>query len=509
MLGALGCAHVAVEPFVFAPAAMTRTTGDPPACFSAPLAGCVGAAARQSAAKHLASPWWYPFHPDLHHRVCRGDPEARRRFVEGVRRIPDEDPSHALTGMYLAFLDGCTTPSFCEWALGVAADVSEPRQTRLLLLEGARRGCEAVLGDRRLAAVGSTLGRSLADEPRWVTSTRDARCPDLERPEPPWDDLAAQHAAGCLDLSEWLERHRDEADATAAALERCVEGHEIRYREADCLRELAGLDRDRAVAWLQTDARRGWGMSSTITRYARTLLRFPEQGRLEGELAHLGLIPPVPLPGGARPGAVLPEEILEDRGRLLRFNPSCSLRYCEHAPLTYLLADLVSPALDDLVIEERWPALERVELGSGPRAVSTSLRGIPVTFHVAEDPRGAGYDVEHFEKLRGAVGDALEAPHELILYGGGKVYRLPIRYLGEWFDLEALVGGLNTVLAERDSDLRFATLDPHCIPCARVVAGPGDGLVEAAFSGLLEPVDPFKELWVLPSFDPALLMRDR
>ena len=64
-----------------------------------------------------------------------------------------------------------------------------------------------------------------------------------------------------------------------------------------------------------------------------------------------------------------------------------------------------------------------------------------------------------------------------------------------------MLAGLNTLLAERGSDLRYATLDPHCIPCARVVAGPGNGLVGAAFAGLIEAADPFKLLWTERNFD--------
>jgi hypothetical protein len=45
-------------------------------------------------------------------------------------------------------------------------------------------------------------------------------------------------------------------------------------------------------------------------------------------------------------------------------------------------------------------------------------------------------------------------------------------------------------------------------PRARVLAGPREGLIEAAFGDLIEVVDPFKELWALPSFDPEPLTRE-
>ena len=117
-----------------------------------------------------------------------------------------------------------------------------------------------------------------------------------------------------------------------------------------------------------------------------------------------------------------------------------------------------------------------------------------------------GYDPEDLDRLRTAALDALEAPHEITIYDRGRVYRLPVRQLGEWYDLEALLGGLNTVLAHRRSPLRYTALEPHCIPCAQVVVGPVDGLIEAAFDGLIEVTDPFRELWTHPRFDPLRLI---
>jgi hypothetical protein len=426
----------------------------------------------------------------------------RRRphpWLEGARGLAEDDP---LDGVYLEFLDRCSTPGYCAWTIETAGSDIEPLPARRILFESARRWCVEVLEPDKLDHAGSSLGRSLADEPPWVTSSQQIRCAEVPRYEDPWQDLAGLHAAGCLDLGEWIERHHDTVDATAAALESCVTGSEIRYQEANCLRQLAGLDRERAVALVRSDDRRGWGISSTITRYARTLLRFPEEGQLEAELTRLGLLPagpaPQPVPGQA---PVLPVEVLEQYGRLADFNPGCAVRYCEHAPLMYKLIDLTSPVLDDVVLEERWPALEAVDLGSGPRKVSTSIGGIPVTMRVAELEDGS-FDRDEHDRLRTAIEGAREQPHALTAYSKGRAYHLHIRNLGEWYDLETLLAGLNTILADRGSDLRYATLDPHCIPCAKVVAGPENGLIEAAFAGLIEVTDPFKELWTQRGFEP-------
>ena len=506
---AIGCAHSSPpDPYVYTLIEAVGTTGGPPSCFTRPLENCVDASPRTNA-ELFPSRWRYPFRPDLFARVCRGDEDARLRFLNGVHHIDDGSGSNQLVRVYLGLLDGCSSPGFCGWALDIAADSAETQTTRNLFMEAAKRGCESVLPEDQLERVAAELGRALADEPRWTTNSQDVQCAALPKVEQPWDDLATRRAAGCLNLVDWIEDHRDDPEGTAGALERCVNGREIRYREADCLRELAGLDRNRAVALLRDDERRGWGMSSTINRYATTLLRFPEEGQLETELTSIGLLaaPPPPPVEGER-AVILTSEILERNGRLLRFNPSCPARYCEHAPLAYQLVDLISPTLDDLMIEERWPSLEEVPMGSGDRAVSTTVDGISVNYFVDEDATG-GIDGDQVDRLREGARQALAEPHELIVYAKGAAFRIGLRNLGDWYDLEALIGGLNSILAARKSDFRYVALAPHCIPCANIVAGPSDGLIDAAFAGLIEVVDPFNELWTQPSFDAESITRHK
>ena len=129
-----------------------------------------------------------------------------------------------------------------------------------------------------------------------------------------------------------------------------------------------------------------------------------------------------------------------------------------------------------------------------------------MTLHVADGEDGS-FDREEHDRLRAAIEEARDQPHLLTAYSKGRAYRLALRNLGEWYDLETLLAGLNSILADRRSDLRYATLDPHCVPCAKVVIGPVDGVIAAAFKGLIEVADPFKELWTQPSFDPQRLQR--
>lgn len=503
-----GCAHRRPDPFLYGPQTLQREKAKAPVCFNSPLAECVGDPAQH--VYSLASPWRYRFHVDLQHRVCRGEHEARNRFLEGARQIDGDDRSGGLKPVYMGFLNGCSSSTMCEWVLSIAADDDEAIATRRLLLEVVRRNCDRVIDKQRFLRIAADLIAPLPDEPPWQNSTQQERCAELARPQDPWDDLTATNSAGCLDLGEWLDRHRADGPGAVEALARCVDRGEIRYREADCLRELAGLDRQRAVAFVRDHERRGWGIASNTNRYARTLLRFPETGRLEAELARIGLLPGEPAQSvEAGPAPVLANEILESQGRVLRFNPSCSVRYCEHAPLLYRLTRLVAPVLDDLLVVERWPARERIDLGSGPRAVSHRMGGHSVQLHVAAGDEPQTYDREHKEELLDGVRRAMAKPHEMQIYVDGKVYTLPIRNLGEWYDLEALLGALNTILAGLRSELRYVTLAPHCTPCAKVLAGPRNGLITAAFHGLIEVVDPLRELWTLRNFDSQLLNDSR
>lgn len=492
-----GCAHRGPDPFISGTERLTSERSAPPDCFSAPLDDCVGDPGDRDPVDRLASPWWEGFQPDLQARICRGDRDARQRWIEGARRLGTDDPRK---GFYLEFLGKCSAAEHCEWAMETAASENQPETTRRLLLENARRWCAEMVEPDALERVGSELGVDLTGKAPRITNTQQQRCAEQTRYDDPWRDMVELHTVGCLDLGDWIERHRADLDSTAAALENCIGGREIRYQEANCLRELAGLDRGRAVALVRADDRRGWGLSSTITRYARVLNRFPEVGDLEGELDRFELLPTGPPPSVVQGKApVLAWEILENRNRSAFFNPGCSVRYCEHTPLAYQLINLVSPELDDVILEELWPALEEVDVGSGPKKVSTTIGAVPVTLHVAEGEAG-GYDREDYDRLRNAVSIAREQAHILVAYSGERATTMRLRNLDEWIDLETLLAGLNTLLADRGSDLRYVALDAHCMPCALVVAGPGDGLIAAALDGLIEVTDPFNDFWGEPGF---------
>lgn len=111
----------------------------------------------------------------------------------------------------------------------------------------------------------------------------------------------------------------------------------------------------------------------------------------------------------------------------------------EHDALLRKLAPLVQPALADTVFEEQFP-------------------------------------------------DAEDGPYRLIAYLDGKRYQMQARNLGDWYDVDAVLLLLNTILADRGRSERFANLHTGD-QVALVVGGPQTAITSAFESGLLESGD--------------------
>lgn len=497
----LGCAH---DPFFYTKLSKEETS--PPPCFIGPLKTCVEKGLEKTKEQLFSSPWRFPFYPDLQHRICQGTAGSRERFLTGLKEIWNREEPRLYKRIYEDFIGYCSSSSFCEWAREITMNLRENVETRTFFFNMIRKNCDINITEELFALPDASVEK---ENMQYLNirrySTQEEACKYIEHQSDPWTDLFDLFKAGCLNFMEWLKEHRNNPEGTRDALERCVLKNEVRYREADCLQALTVIDRERAVSLIRQDQRRAYSTYSRLNLIARMLLRFPEPGSLEIELNRLGLIPgrPVPVRVGSLP-PVLPTDIFEAYGQMFHFNPSCDgQRYCEHAPLLYRLADLVAPELDNVIFEERWPALERVDFGTGPIKVATYVRALPVTFNVRQ--KNGSFDEEHLEELKNNVDEALSKPQILNIYLDGYVYRLRIRNLGEWYDLESLIDGLNHILAKRGSRTRFVTLQPYCTPCARVLAAPRQGLMRASLEGLIVIVDPFEKLWTVPGFDPRLL----
>ncbi len=496
-----GCAH---DPFFYTK--LPKEEASPPPCFTEPLKTCVEKGLEKTGEQLFSSPWRFPFYPDLQHRICQGTAGSRERFLAGLGELWNSEKPQPRKRIYEDFIGYCSSGPFCGWAREIAMDLLENVETRTFFFNMIRKNCDINVTEELFALPDAPVEKEnmhYLNTRRY--STQKEACKYSEHQFDPWSDMNNLFKTGCLNIIEWLQQHRDNPEGTRDALERCVLKNEIRYREADCLHALTVIDRERAVSLVRKDQRRAYGSFSRLNHIARTLLRFPEAGSLETELNRHGLIPesPVPVKKGALP-PVLPTDVFEAYGQMLHFNPACdSQRYCKHAPLLYQLSSLASPELDNIIIEEQWPALEHIDFGTGPIKVSTRFQAHSVTFNVRE--KDGTFDREHHEELINAVKNGLLKSHVINIYLGGYVYRIQIRNLQGWYDLESLIGGLNHILSVLGSSTRFVALQPYCTPCARVLAAPGKGLIRGTFEGLIVVVEPFENIWTEPDFEPRLL----
>ena len=111
----------------------------------------------------------------------------------------------------------------------------------------------------------------------------------------------------------------------------------------------------------------------------------------------------------------------------------------EHDGLLARLAALVAPALDDVVFEEVPPAGDEMESGAC----------------------------------------------RLCAYVRGKLYSLPARNLGDWYDVEAVLNLMNATAKEHGSKARFVGLASQDQTMA-VVGAPAGAIARAIQGGLIE-----------------------
>ena len=176
--------------------------------------------------------------------------------------------------------------------------------------------------------------------------------------------------------------------------------------------------------------------------------------------------------------AALAAFALEDR--ILSVWPDGAQAIGSHAPLMRRLVDLVSPDLDDLVLEEVWPALDHFDFDRGPVPGFAVVDRVGFSLGVRDERDVA----QVTEELRSAVGE----PHFVDAYLDGSRLRFALRPLGHRFDVEAVVAALNQFLELRGSEQRLLLLAPvRGDPSHQVLAGPRARLLEAIHAGAATP----------------------
>lgn len=91
-------------------------------------------------------------------------------------------------------------------------------------------------------------------------------------------------------------------------------------------------------------------------------------------------------------------------------------------------------------------------------------------------------------------------PYQVAATLGGRRYRVAAQNHGDWYDVDAIVGLLNTMLRDRGDPQRLlvlATEDQTAI----VVAGPASALIAAVGEGLLAPASPEQAMTLGKAFE--------
>jgi hypothetical protein len=373
--------------------------------------------------------------------LCQGDPAMLQRLLEALHRAAASTQDPGALADFGTLFGYCSSPELCSFARGLVEGGEMPPVKRVFWAALVRCGGSEfdALFERpeapALVAAERTRERSLAtSEP----PPRAKGVDELVR-EYPWRDVRS-----------YLKEKPKDRPKILAALERCLAGEPlansrvVRYQQPGCLEHLAVLDRPRAVEQARNLLNQE-DIPERLLELAETLDRYPEAGALQARLAELGLLKKKGVEGDRLaaeedPGLAA-RDILAACGRTHWFDVETGQFPNEHDHLLRELAKLVKPDLDGAVFEEIPP-------------------------RETEDGREIG-------------------PYRLSAYLDGQKVSVAAENLGDWYDVGAVLGLLNTLLRERQSELRFVTL-PTGDQTAIVLAGPAKGILRAVDEGLLQ-----------------------
>jgi hypothetical protein len=130
-----------------------------------------------------------------------------------------------------------------------------------------------------------------------------------------------------------------------------------------------------------------------------------------------------------------------------------------------------------------------VETGVFPNAHDSLMRELAV---LAGDPFAGALFEEIppvFDEGSGDEGDEEIGPYRLSVYLDGKRYRIDAKNYGDWYDLEAVLTLMNTILSDRQSSFRLFPLDTGD-QTAIIIAAPPDVFRKAVAADLFEAAAP-------------------
>jgi hypothetical protein len=441
-------------------------------------------------------------------RLCANDEAMRQRLLDSLARIEaSNEVEEGIIHQYTSLLARCSSAAHCKWIVDVAASdrgywtrtpfsssagaCDDPRVADLI----ARRELDPYIALGWINAYldpSDTVPRELEQSVRAVLDAQ--RSDDYAEAALALIDYPGKDATALLEelgvaaaLSSDVVGYVDDADDTALLTRACeyladapqcaklpgarrmsdqeliVEGTEDHFAHAlrdpkraakandllaACVRDPDQSEQRKHLCFVRL-ADRDWAhaqkLAAQIQAYEPAfgeslwiVSRFPSRDAMRSELRELGLVTDHVEPT-YREAVSIAEEMLRSR-RLQMFPLHAGTVPVGHDALLFRLAGMAGPAMNDVVFEELPPL-------SGADEYSSS-------------------------------------PYVLRAYADGKRWSVVADAFGDAYAFVQVIGLLNTVAAERGSDLRWAPLtgDGH----HAVIVAPKQGIRDAVQRGYIE-----------------------
>lgn len=506
------------EAFVYAD--VERAPAPMPARFAAPLPPNMAA---------LQGDWSAaPPRSLVEARLCAGDPGMWQKLGQAVdAALAGGDPLDEVVEGYGALLTYCYDPGSCALAAGWV-DGQPAESARAILgwqrlarctgpaeverFRGEGLPDEAVIEfwferaweapPEYVPALAASLQRVAQGSDAWLARRAAVAHGKLDDPRVAADLLAAHAAATDPAVKDQLVAGMSEQ--TDPAVKAIFQAHCARtdVREAMCprddprewqraapkdrpatevladeaLRRRATSGQDYRAAWeilgaLRTLATQDWAkareaagplmaapaLEPSLRELVDLLQRFESREAIVERLVALGLLEAAP----ASEDWVVPSDLLTLAGRVHGFDCETGMYPNEHDALLTELAAMAGPPLAEVAFLEVAPPLDGEE----------AMGGVAIDVVIGED--GRVYD-----------NPSAHGSYVLHAFTGQERLTTHAEDLGDWYDLAAVLGLLNTTARTLGQDVRFVTL-PTGDQTALVLAAPPAVIAEAEASGLL------------------------
>jgi hypothetical protein len=374
--------------------------------------------------------------------TCYPAPSYDPRVVSALREQLPQDST------------GPHTRDVVNDAVATLAQMDDPRALEFVE-EAYRDTTDRELRRRILSAMAYPASEAQVEFVRRHCADIDAsmcdRVRDKANREP--SDVVSRAIDSWEPVDQLIAQYPDQRTRLLAALELCARG-QVGWKASGCLANLASQDRARAVELVRAGI---VGEQGPMTVSA-TLVQFPEPGSLEARLDAIGFSARehAPIrPSRARLPGITAIEILIERGYVHEFDAETDMFPNQHEILMDELVRFVSPDLDGVTFEEMPPQREH-----------------------------EGY--------------------ELIAYMDGERHSIVTQALGDWYDLQAVVGMLNSLARKRGVPARFITL-PTTDQTAYVLGASKSAILTAIREEIIHIGDPATAMQLGTGFEAEVM----